>query len=242
MSIATLKRKTQAQYNNSSVGHAQFSLNGTRRSAGYVGQDMLGRSMVRSLSKNGALRGHGGCCGKYPTPQIKTSPEMACLNNPNVVKPSSLDTNGLIMTKYRWIRRPQPFSSTKSNSHLNLNDQSTYIDNLARKTITDGNKCHVVGPTVSKSCDTSMTNYNANINSNDCTNIAKPDSYTGALDSSDHIRILDGKCIVNDDFKIIKTNKATPFGCGSADGFTVIRPQSNTVRVPGIISGTTPIN
>lgn len=206
MSIATLKRKTQAQYNNSSVGHAQFSLNGTRRSAGYVGQDMLGRSLVRSLSKNGALRGHGGCCGKYPTHQIITSPEMACLNNPNIVKPSCLDTNGLIMTKYRWIRRPQPFSSTKPNSHLNLNDQSTYIDHLARQAIIDGNKCHVVGPKISKPCDTSITN------SNECANIAKPERYTGALNASDHIRILDGKCIVNDDLKNTKTTNGLPFG------------------------------
>jgi hypothetical protein len=220
MSIATLKRKTQAQYNNSSVGHPQFSLNGTRRSAGYVGQDMLGRSMVRSLSKNGALRGHGGCCGKYPTSQIVTSPEMACLNDPSVVKMSSLDTNGLIMTKYRWIRRPYPYSSTKSNSYLNLNVQSTYIENLARKAIIDGSNCHVVGENVSKSCNSTMKNYNANINSSKCTNIAKPDSYTGALDSSEHIRTIDGKCIASDDFKIPNNTHGTPFGKGSVDQFT----------------------
>ena len=242
MSIATLKRKTQAQYNNSSVGHPQFSLNGTRRSAGYVGQDMLGRSMVRSLSKNGALRGNGGQCGKYPIHQEVTSPEMACLNDPAVVKPSSLNTNGLIMTKYRWIRRPYPYSSTKSNSYLNLNNQSAYINNLAKKTITDGNNCHVVGPTISKSCDTSKTNYNANINSNRCTNITKPDSYTGALDSSEHIRTINGNCTENDDFKIPNNICGTPFGKGSANTFTPFNPLLRNIRVPGIIGGTSPIN
>ena len=31
MSIATLKKKTQAKYNNLSVGQKQFSINGTTR-------------------------------------------------------------------------------------------------------------------------------------------------------------------------------------------------------------------
>ena len=36
MSLATLKKKTQAQYRNVSVGQPQFSINGTHRSQGYV--------------------------------------------------------------------------------------------------------------------------------------------------------------------------------------------------------------
>ena len=39
MSIATLKKKTQARYTNQmSIGHAGFSLNGTHRNQGYIGQ------------------------------------------------------------------------------------------------------------------------------------------------------------------------------------------------------------
>ena len=60
MSIATLKRKTLAKYNNMSVGQPQFSLNGTHRSQGYVGQTMLSRSLPRSLMKGNVIRGHGG--------------------------------------------------------------------------------------------------------------------------------------------------------------------------------------
>ena len=45
MSIVTLKKKTQSQYNNVSVGHRQFSLNGTHRSPGWVGQTTLSRSL-----------------------------------------------------------------------------------------------------------------------------------------------------------------------------------------------------
>jgi hypothetical protein len=218
MSIATLKRKTQAQYNNSSVGQPQFSLNGGRRSAGYVGQDMLGRSLVRSLSRNGALKGHGGCCGSYPTPQIKTSPEMAGLNNASIVKTSSLNTNGLLMSKYRWVRRPQPYSTTKSNSHSNNNDQASYIDYIARKTISDSSGCHIIGDTVSKTCCsfTKTANYNATINSSKYPTIVKSDKYTGALNASEYIRKIDSKCTENDvdTFKFQKNTQGVPFACG----------------------------
>jgi len=219
MSIATLKRKTNAQYNNSSVGQPQFSLNGTRRSAGYVGQDMLGRSLIRSLSRNGALKGHGGCCGKYPTPEIKTSPEMSGLNDPAVLKPLSLTTSGLFMTRHRWVRRPQPFSSTKSDDHSNLNNQSSYIDNLARKTIADGSGCHIIGTDCSSGsgskCFITNHNYNANINSNKNPNTVKPDEFVGAMSGSDYIRRLDKKCIKDDVFTVRKNTQGVPFACGN---------------------------
>jgi hypothetical protein len=239
MSIVTLKRKTQAQYKNSSVGHPAFSLNGTRRSAGYVGQDTLGRSLIRSLSKNGALKGHGGSCGKYPIYEVKTSPEMACLNDTTAVKTSSLNTNGLIMSKYRWIRRPQPYSSTKSNSYLNSNSQSSYIDNLARKTISevDDEDCQVVRSIVPNTC-CSRTNYN--INSNRTPHIVKSDEYTGAINSGDHIRKMNMECSSNDLFKIPTTIKRTPFGRTSTS-YAPIGPVRSTVRTPGIIAGTSPI-
>jgi hypothetical protein len=60
MSIATLKRKSQAQYNNNSVGQIAFSLNGTRRNQGYVGQTSLSRSLPRTLARGKIPRGHGG--------------------------------------------------------------------------------------------------------------------------------------------------------------------------------------
>ena len=218
MSIATLKRKTQAQYNNSSVGQPNFSLNSTRQSAGYVGQDMLGRSLIRSLSRNGALKGHGGCCGKYPTPQIKTSPEMACLNNPNVVKTSSLTTSGLFMTRHRWVRRPQPFSVTKSNGYSNNNNQGSYINYISRKTISDSSGCNIIGEedkTAINCCPLSKTaNYNANINSSQNPHIVKSDKYTGALDASEYIRSIDNGCTKNDQFTFPKNTQGVPFACG----------------------------
>ena len=88
MSIATLKRKTKEKYNNASVGKSQFSINGTTRNQGWVGQTMISRS---------------------------SSPYF--LNDNNVIKPSVVSTYGMINTKYRWIRRPQPFSVV--NKHTN---------------------------------------------------------------------------------------------------------------------------
>ena len=202
MSIVTLKRKTQAQHNNMSAGQNAFSLNGTRRSSGYIGQDMLGRSLIRSLSRNGALKGHGGCCGKYPISEIKTSPEMSCLNKPNVVKSSSLNTNGLLMSRHRWIRRPQPFTSVKPDSIRNNNTQSSYIEHISRKAINDGENCHVVSDTVIKTCPSK------------CQSISKPSNFTGAVDANEHIQTLTKKCTNNEDFKIVKTNKGAPFICG----------------------------
>jgi len=243
MSIATLKRKSLAQYNNSSVGQPQFSLNGTRRSAGYVGQDMLGRSLVRSLSRDGALKGHGGCCGKYPTPQIKTSPEMACLNNSSVVKTSSLTTNGLLMSRHRWVRRPQPYSTTKPDSSLNKNDQASYINYISRKTLADSSGCHIIKNTVPNTfCSLiKTTNYNANINSGKNPHIVKPDKYTGALNASDQIKKLDSKCTSNDIdvFKIRKNAQGVPFACGSSDSFAPLIPLRSDILVPGTIGGTT---
>jgi hypothetical protein len=189
-------------------------LNGTRRSSGYVGQDTLGRSLVRSLSKNGALKGHGGCCGQYPTPEIKTTPEMSCLNNPSIVKSSSLNTNGLLMSRYRWIRRPQPYSITKPSNNLNMNDQASYIDNLVKTEL--AKDCHVISTTVPKLLNCSTTNYNKI--SQNVPHIVKSDKYTGALNSSEHIRSLDSKCAINNIFTFPR-NASTgigsiPFACG----------------------------
>ena len=131
MSIVTLKRKVQSQYKNMSVGSKTgFSLNGTHRSQGYIGQTMLSRSLPRTPMKGNVARGHGGCCGKYPQNGIIQS-AVTSLNDPSVIKQSVLETKGMIRTHYRWIWRPQPFSITKMNNLNNSNAQSNYITSLS---------------------------------------------------------------------------------------------------------------
>ena len=129
MSIATLKRKTSAQYNNNSVGTG-FSLNGTHRSQGWIGQDTIGRSFPKTLMKGNIVKGHGGCCGSYPQNNIIVS-AVNSLNDPSVIKKSTLDNTGMIRTKYRWIWRPQPYSTTKDDTWRSLNSQSDYITSLS---------------------------------------------------------------------------------------------------------------
>lgn len=216
MSIATLKKKTQTLHNNMSAGHAGFSINGTTRSSGYVGQDMLGRTLVRSLSdRNGTLKGHGGCCGKYPINEIKTTPEMAPLNDNNVVKSSSLGNNGMLMKRHRWIRRPQPYTTWKPSDCANISNQSYYIEYVARKAM-DGS-CNVIntsGSTVPRCCNISTTNYA--MASKKQPTITKPESFLSPMSQSMYIRNINKKCGAREDFYVKNDNKNIPFACGSA--------------------------
>jgi hypothetical protein len=216
MSIVTLKRKTQAQYNNMSVNAiGGFSLNGTRRSQGYIGQTSLSRTLVRSLANGSTLRGHGGCCGTYPIENIKTSPDMAILNDATAIKSSSLNTHGRIMSKFKWIRRPQPYTSVKPDNTRNINDQGSYIDHLAKQAVScDTDKTEFVA--TCKKCNPSGQSgaLNYQIQSNQAVVITKPTYYTGAIDQSEYLRNLDNKCTIHDSFKFSNNKRTTPFGCG----------------------------
>ena len=121
MSIVTLKNKSSVKYNNMSVGQRQFSLNGGHRSQGWVGQTMLSRSLPRTPMKGNVPKGHGGCCGKYPNNHIIQS-GVTSLNDPNVIKKSSLSTMGMINTHYRWIRRPNLYEKTGVKAKSNIID------------------------------------------------------------------------------------------------------------------------
>lgn len=112
MSIATLKKKTMHKYNNSSVGRTQFSLNGGHRSQGFVGQTSLSRSILKTPMNGNVVKGHGGNNGTYPQ-HILFSSDVSSLNDSSHIKSSVVSTNGMIKQRYRWIRRPLPFSVFK---------------------------------------------------------------------------------------------------------------------------------
>ena len=112
MSIATLKKKTMYKYNNSSVGHTQFSLNGGYRSQGFVGQTSLSRSLIKTPMKGNVVRGHGGIVGTYPQ-HVNFTSDIASLNDSAVIKKSVVSNDGMIKIKHRWIKRPLPFSVLK---------------------------------------------------------------------------------------------------------------------------------
>lgn len=140
MSIVTLKRKTETTYKNMSSGEKQFSLNGTLRNQGYVGQTSLSRSLPKTLMKGNVACGHGGCCGTYYNGPIIQSAVIS-LNDPTVVKSSVINTSGMLDTKYRWITRPQPFAVVKPDSN-NPFDGSDYVNYLKQKTLAKINDCN----------------------------------------------------------------------------------------------------
>jgi hypothetical protein len=139
MSIATLKRKTKTQYNNMSVGSQHgFSLNGTHRSQGWVGQSILSRSLPKSLMNGTTLRGHGGCCGMYNETHIVQS-AVTSLNDEHVVKTSSMNTHAMIEEKYKPYHN---LLTVNPDDRHNKNTQQDYIDKTAKKALNDYNDCH----------------------------------------------------------------------------------------------------
>jgi len=206
MSIATLKRKTESMYKNVSVGTAQFSLNGTRRTQGYVGQTSLSRHLQRTPMKGNVIRGHGGCCGTYRIfPVITSGVQSAidCLNNPHVVKTSVVNTHGMLEKKY--VVDPASMTTgspcdcywTKNNvvkpdSNQRL-QQSDYINLLGKQTLNAvvcqsrnasiGNPSGGIGSNVNRLYR--ATNYNTNMR--DICGITKPEWTYVAMSQSNHI-------------------------------------------------------
>ena len=133
MSIATMKKKSLQKYNVMSTGYKNFSINGAYRNQGWVGQTTLSRSLPKTLMNGPTERGHGGCCGTYRITPIVTS-AVYSTNNNTVIKSSVLSYDGMIATQFRWIRRPQPYTSVKPDTNHNLNNQSDYINRLTRST------------------------------------------------------------------------------------------------------------
>jgi hypothetical protein len=132
MSIATLKKKTQTQYNNMSVGSNGFSLNGTRRSQGWVGQTTLSRSLPRTPMNGKTPRGYGGCCGTYNTSSGIIQSAVVSLNNPNVVKSTAMTMKGMLSEKLTPYHN---FITKKPDSTQNSNNIREYTENLGKSNI-----------------------------------------------------------------------------------------------------------
>ena len=165
MSIVTLKRKTQAKYNNVSVGKNVFSINGVFRNQGYVGQTSLGRSISTSDQS------YGGSCSTEDS---------------SIVKQSVLSNSGMLRTKYRWITRPQPYATVKSDVNNNRSDQSTYITKKIKKTLSEIKKANDPN-------DNSCTNVNT-VTSSSCVNNKKVCDYT--RDASEYLPTSYGEYII----------------------------------------------
>jgi hypothetical protein len=157
MSIVALKRKTKSTVKASLAnGQHSFSLNGTHRNQGYVGQTSLSRSLPRTIMRGNAIQGYGGCCGTYHVNPIVSS-AVTSTENSSVVKSSVLSTYGQIRTQYKWIWRPYPQIAVKPDTTQSTNTQQDYIDNLHRKTLICIEKSNPAVPTTrSPNCNTSL--------------------------------------------------------------------------------------
>lgn len=204
MSIATLKRKTQTKYNNMSVGEKNFSLSGTHRNQGFVGQTMLSRSLPRSLMNGNTLRGNGGCCGTYRImPNVLSA--VSSTEDSTILKPSVMNNAGMLDTKYRWISRGGTFSTVKPDSNHNINTNDQYIKNLARTTLTKLNNepCMKTPSTIAilKKCN--RTCYQQ-------PHYTKPEDSYVPISSGEYIRRINNLCTSNDTPFIPRPTHNTP--------------------------------
>lgn len=140
MSIVALKRKTAAT-KNLSTGLSGFSINGTTRNQGYIGQSLESRTLLHTPHKGAVAKGHGGCCGTYNDAFDITPSEICSLEDSTVVKQSVLSTKGMLAKRNRWINRPFPYSVVKPDSNHgpsgNANDQSSYLERRKKKLLAD---------------------------------------------------------------------------------------------------------
>jgi hypothetical protein len=220
MSIVTLKNKTATKYNNMSVSQPLFSLNGTRRSQGYVGQTSLSRSLPRTLIKNGGYKNYGGCCGQFPIGQIILSSITTTEDN-TVVKSSTLNTKGLLhVNSHACLWRPAPYTNVKMDSNRNLKSQSSYVKIVHQNTIQEADACRSKNKYTSDTC-ISTTNcaitrprYTPFKNAENWT---KPASDFIAISQGEYLLKLDKQCGVDDASEYAK-NTNTCISCALPGG------------------------
>jgi hypothetical protein len=214
MSVATLKRKTFAKYNNSSVNSKNgFSLNGTHRNQGYVGQTSLSRSLPRTLMKGNTARGHGGCCGTYKSYPIIQSCVTSTEDN-SVVKSSVISTKGLISTRYSCDLSG---NTVKPTGDPELHSQWNYL--MRKKYCATKDLCNVI-PSIPDSC-VRCINKDGYVKSV-LQLYTKPESLYLSIPYSDYIqRVKSGA--MKEDIKYIpvRSSHGEPFPIGKSYNYVI---------------------
>jgi hypothetical protein len=206
MYIATLKKKTQAKYFDHSVGTQGFSLNGTYRNQGYVGQTMLSRSLPRTPMNGNIPCGSGGCCGKYNiTPIVQSA--VISQEDSTVVKSSVVGTYGMMSTKYRWLRRPQPFITVKPDNNQ-IRSHYDYIKDKIKNNNKKINSCNNADGTKPVAPAPICCPFVSSPKISAPATITKPVKFP--LPYDEYLLKLDDKCIENDVRFIPKVTDGTP--------------------------------
>ena len=199
MSIVALKRKTEAKYKNNSVNQKDgFSLYGSYRNQGYVGQTSLSRHLSRTLMKGTAVKGHGGCCGTYTHGPIVRSSFLSQEDN-TVVKDGVLNNKGMLAERFS-CDDCNVFKTTVAT-------QSDLVNKLAKNCINESDTSYQVKTTedISKGC------LDGTVGKRIYCIYAKPESTYVAMSEGEYIKKLKKTCVDND-LTLSATNiQRTPF-------------------------------
>jgi len=200
MSIATLKRKTLAKYNNMSVNSSTgFSLNGSYRNQGYVGQTSLSRSLSQTPMKGPTVRGHGGCCGTYVVGGIVQSGVKSEEDN-TVVKSSVLSTKGML-AKRMCVDR---CITVKPDNNQNANRASDALKRMKEKTLS------CTFSTVDPNCNNHCSSHIGYVRKQHV-DLTKPESSYLPISGGQYVAELGKKCVDNDIAFVPAHNSRAPF-------------------------------
>jgi hypothetical protein len=204
MSVATLKKKTQTKYNNMSVGSHGFSLNGTRRSQGWIGQTMLSRSLPRTPMKGNTPRGHGGCCGTYNTAPGIIQSAVTSLNDITKVKPTVMTMKGMLEEKLTPYHK---FTNVKPDSTQNSNNLWEYTVNLGKTTINTVDNC--TNDVKYSGC----ANFNPYFRGSICSTLTAPLSKYSPIMASDYLADKVGATLICPGTNNLNVKKSTEGAC-----------------------------
>jgi hypothetical protein len=206
MSIVALKRKSAA-IKNQSTGRSQFSINGTTRNQGYIGQTLQSRHLIHTPHRGSVAKDYSGCCNDFDIPPS----ELTHLEDSTVVKTSVLSYKGMMARRMLGTT----FNVVKPDNSHNGSDQGSYIDRLKRKNLKQiEDYCPEPldpQPIRDDACRLLRTLKGARIFSKPKTvcNIAKK---VGPDTQEEHVAKLDKACLANDVSFIVNTNvQRTPY-------------------------------
>lgn len=126
MSIVALKRKSAA-LKNLSTGRDGFSINGTTRNQGYIGQTLQSRHLIHTPHGGAVRKDYSGCCNDLDIPPS----EIINLEDSSVVKTSVLSYKGMMAKRMLGTT----FNVVKPDGNHIGTHQGAYIDRLKRKNL-----------------------------------------------------------------------------------------------------------
>jgi hypothetical protein len=141
---------------------------------------------------------------------LSVNPISVTMNNSDVIKPSVINTSGMIETHYMWAKRPWPYSTVKPDSNQHINDQHAYVTNLAKQTIADVDKCDASGNTVSncKKCSNTTLFPTKKTNS---VKYTKPTSDYIPISQGEYLQKMHDGCVANDPKYVASKTIKAPF-------------------------------